>query len=152
MTTTLPTCCHRGPEQHPGNYICTSNRIIHSRPPGVASIEACLRCPYADKPNRVEQPRNGKPIATEQISTGGPGTELKKLLGKMGINPKGPCECEQQAIMMDQRGPDWCEKNIEKIVDVMKKEARRRRLPFVPAGARLLIRRAIRNSRRSSQE
>jgi len=143
---TLPTCHHRGPEQHPGYYICASNRIIHFATPGLAPADICTRCPYTDRPNREG--------ITKKRATGssGPGTELKKLLSKMGINPKGPCLCNQRAMAMDQRGLDWCEKNIEKIVGWMKEEAHRRRLPSAPAGARLLVKRAIRNSRRSSQK
>jgi len=49
--------------------------------------------------------------------------------------------------MMDQRGPNWCEKNTDTIVGWMQEEAKRRRLPFVGYVAKLLVRRAIKLTR-----
>ena len=77
------------------------------------------------------------------------GTELKKLLHKIGINPEGACPCKQRAIVMDREGCDWCETNIETIVNWLQEEAKRRKLPFVRAAGKLLVRRAIHNARRN---
>lgn len=77
----------------------------------------------------------------------GPGTELKKLLSKIGIRPTADCPCNKRANQMDQEGPDWCEQNMEKILGWLREEANRRGLPFVNAAGRLLVRRAIKNSR-----
>lgn len=79
---------------------------------------------------------------------GGPGTELKKLLAKIGIRPHGDCKCNRRARIMDQRGPDWCKQNLDTIVGWLKEEADERRLPFVARLGRVIIKRAIYNSRK----
>jgi hypothetical protein len=60
----------------------------------------------------------------------GPGTELKRLLSKVGISSKSGCNCDQRALVMDDEGPEWCEKNIETIISWLKEEAAARGLPF----------------------
>jgi hypothetical protein len=49
---------------------------------------------------------------------------------------------------MDIRGCDWCDQNIDTIVGWLQEEAQKRRLPFVDAAGRMLVRRAIANARR----
>ena len=78
----------------------------------------------------------------------GPGTELKKLLRTVGIVPTPGCSCNARAAEMDARGCDWCDKNLDLIVGWLREEATNRRLPFVDAAGRLLVRRAIANARR----
>jgi len=78
----------------------------------------------------------------------GPGTELKKLLARIGITPKAGCKCLARAIEMDIRGCDWCDQNIDTIVGWLREEAQKRRLLFVDAAGRMLVRRAIANARR----
>lgn len=78
----------------------------------------------------------------------GPGTELKKLLSRIGIKPKAGCKCLARAVEMDIRGCDWCEQNIDLIVSWLREEATKRGLPFVDAAGRMLVRRAIANARR----
>jgi len=75
----------------------------------------------------------------------GPGTELKKLLSRFGIGPKG-CGCNARAAEMDQQGAAWCRKNIETIADWLAEQAKKRKLPFTRLGAKLLIRWAIRRA------
>ena len=77
------------------------------------------------------------------------GTELKKLLHKMKINLDGNCPCKQRSVVMDREGCDWCETNIETIITWLQQEAKRRKLPFVRAAGKLLVRRAIHNARRN---
>jgi hypothetical protein len=86
------------------------------------------------------------PAKTPCASRGGPGTELKKLLGKFGIVPSGDCLCNTMASQMDREGGAWCLENIEIIVDVMRSEAAKRKLPFVSAVARMMVRRAVRKA------
>jgi hypothetical protein len=78
----------------------------------------------------------------------GPGTELKKLLSKIGITPKAGCKCLARAVEMDIRGCDWCDANVPTIVGWLREEATSRRLPFVDAAGTVLVRRAISNARR----
>jgi hypothetical protein len=78
----------------------------------------------------------------------GPGTELKKLLAKIGITPKAGCKCLARAVEMDIRGCDWCETNVPTIVGWLREEATSRRLPFIDAAGTVLVKRAISNARR----
>lgn len=80
----------------------------------------------------------------------GPGTELKRLLGRIGIVPKPGCKCEAKAIEMDIRGPEWCEANVDLVVGWLREEAANRGLPFIDAAGRLLVNLAIRNARRKA--
>jgi hypothetical protein len=99
----------------------------------------------------VPQPRSLTTFRKLPIKQG-PGTELKKLLSKVGIRPTGTCKCNIHAELMDQEGPDWCEKHIGKIVKWLKEEAKKRRMPLPARLAKIIVRRAIRNSRRESKQ
>ena len=83
-------------------------------------------------------------------SFGGPGTELKKSLARIGIQPAKNCACNHRAAVMDRQGCDWCEANIDTIVGWLREEATKRGLPFLDAAGRLLVRRAIRNARKAA--
>jgi hypothetical protein len=78
----------------------------------------------------------------------GPGTELKKLLSRIGITPKAGCKCLARAVEMDIRGCDWCADNVSTIVSWLREEATSRRLPFIDAAGTVLVNRAISNARR----
>jgi hypothetical protein len=84
----------------------------------------------------------------------GPGTELKKLLEgwPFRITSAPGCSCNRVAQEMDLWGPDECEKpeRMQSVLDAMKANAARRNLPWIEPVARLLVRRAIRNSRKES--
>jgi hypothetical protein len=83
---------------------------------------------------------------------GGPGTELTKLLKRFGIDSSPQCQCRSMARQMDAWGCDECAKpeRIDEVLAVMRAEAAKRRLPFLDAAGRMLIRRAIANARRSA--
>ena len=81
----------------------------------------------------------------------GPGATLKRILAKAGITPMAHCKCNQRALEMDRRGPDWCERHIDTIVGWLADEAARRRIPFSALAARGLIRMAISLSRRANR-
>jgi hypothetical protein len=89
------------------------------------------------------------PRAPKPKPKGGAGTELKKLLGRIGIRSKPSCSCNARAREMDSRGVLWCDNNVETVVGWLREESKRRRVPFVPLAGRLLIRRAIANARRA---
>lgn len=78
----------------------------------------------------------------------GAGTELKLILGMVGIGPRGRCKCNERAAMMDYLGIPWCEANIETIVDWLEEEASNRSLPFIRTAARALVRLAIMRAKR----
>ena len=78
----------------------------------------------------------------------GPGTELKSLLAKFGIHSQANCSCNKRALEMDQKGNDWVEENVDTVVDWLKEEARKRRLPFLKTAGKVLVRKAVANSRK----
>lgn len=83
----------------------------------------------------------------------GPGTELKKLLAKAGITATENCSCNSRARRMDEneaREPGWCEAHLDEIVGWLREEATKRKLPFLDAAGRMLVRRAIKNARRAA--
>lgn len=88
------------------------------------------------------------------VPTSGPGTELKKLLAgwPFRITSSPTCSCNRVAREMDLWGPDECEKpeRIAEVLAAMRENAEKRKVPWIEPLARLLVRRAIRNSRRAS--
>ena len=93
-------------------------------------------------------------LARERGSAGappthGPGTELKKLLKKIGITTSPTCSCNARARTMDERGCDWCAENLSTIVGWLKEEHARQKImiPFSETAVSLLVRYAIRRAR-----
>ena len=83
----------------------------------------------------------------------GPGTELKKLLARVGITASPDCSCNARAAEMDRREqetPGWCEANLDTIVGWLREQAEARGLPFLDIAGRMLVRRAIANARRNA--
>ena len=95
-------------------------------------------------------PRGPKQGYEQPAPTGGPGTELSRLLRRFGIEPTPTCDCRAKAAEMDAWGPDECSRpeRIDEVVAVMREEAKARSLPFLDVAARLLVRRAISNARK----
>jgi peroxiredoxin/predicted Fe-S protein YdhL (DUF1289 family) len=88
----------------------------------------------------------------QEIEGAGPGTELKKLLAKIGIAVTPDCPCAAHAALMDQNGCAWCEQNLDTIVGWMREESERRGVIFIEKAARFLAKRAIAKARRSEEE
>jgi hypothetical protein len=78
----------------------------------------------------------------------GPGTILSGMLEAVGIKTAPNCSCKKRAVIMNAEGNDWCEANIDTVLDWLKEEANKRGLPFVRMGAKLIVQRAISKSRR----
>ena len=89
------------------------------------------------------------PVATHRTPIAG--HHLTRSLRRIGITYTPRCPCRSMAAKMDRNGPDWCEANIEMIVDVMRAEAKKRKLPFTGIVARVLVRMAIRWARRDEK-
>jgi len=89
-------------------------------------------------------------VCTGQPPAGGPGTELKKLLARVGITATPDCSCNARAAEMDRQGVDWCEANVDTIVVWMREQAAARGLPFVDLAGRMLVRQAVKNARRAN--
>jgi hypothetical protein len=86
-------------------------------------------------------------------STGGPGTELKRLLARIGIRAGVSCACNSRAAQMDAWGCDECERRLEQVVGWLEQEHRKRLaagetiLPWSRLAAVVVIRLAIRRAR-----
>jgi hypothetical protein len=109
----------------------------------------CVRCGYtAPVPNVIRNcvPPNDLP----STPTHAPGTELKKLLAKVGIIATPDCACNARAAEMDRQGVEWCEANLDTIVGWLREQAEARGLPFLDIAGRLLVKRAISNARRNA--
>lgn len=78
----------------------------------------------------------------------GPGTELKKLLKRIGITASPNCSCNRRAAEMDARGIEWCEQNVQVIVGWLREEAGKRGLPFVDMAGAAIVKLAIRKAKR----
>ena len=83
---------------------------------------------------------------------GGPGTELRGLLSRIGLRPAPGCACAKRAREMNRLGCSWCDENMETIVDWLEEEANRARLPFLRFAARKIVELAIRRARRQEQQ
>ena len=88
--------------------------------------------------------------ASEPTAAAGPGTELKAMLGVIGIRSSPTCSCNAHARQMDMWGPDQCASREDEIVGWLRDQAAARKLPFVDFAARQLIRLAIRRARRKA--
>ncbi len=104
-----------------------------------------------DHPAYPRHPKPGfTPKTPEPAPTHGPGTELKKLLKRVGITASPNCSCNARARTMDQWGCDKCEERIDEIVGWLREEATKRRLPFIDAVGRMIVKRAIKIARKSA--
>lgn len=113
--------------------------------------QVCKRkCGDALPEPTVDAQRENKLLLFSAPSAYGPGTELKKLLAKVGITASPDCSCNAKARLMDERGIKWCETNLDEIVGWLREEAGKRGLPFVDVAGRVLVRRAIANARKAA--
>ena len=78
-----------------------------------------------------------------KCDSGGPGTELARILKRLGVRVKRGCGCGDWVRWMNALGPDGCRENMPAIVGRLKEQAR-----WAPRWAiRWLVRWAIRRSR-----
>jgi hypothetical protein len=91
-----------------------------------------------------KQPRD----LSVRVLQGGAGSELKGLLKLVGITAASGCSCNRHAAVMDQKGCDWCAANVDEISTWLEAEAKKRKLPYIRAAGKALIRLAIRNARK----
>jgi hypothetical protein len=84
--------------------------------------------------------------------SGGPGTELKALLAKIGIRSSPTCSCNKRAKTMDENGIAWCEQNVETICDWLAEESAKRKLPFLRAAGKVIINMAIKRAKKHNSQ
>lgn len=70
------------------------------------------------------------------------------------ITSSPTCKCNYMASKMDEWGPDECSKpeRIGEVVSVMRQEAAKRGIVFSETVAKMLVRAAIRRSRKKTKE
>lgn len=100
-------------------------------------------------PHAREDERPLRP--NKPIPKGGPGTELHKLLKKLGLAPVEGCKCKGRARKMDEWGPDICEDRINEIVGWMEEEARKRKKYFLRWPAKTVVLLAIKKARKAQK-
>lgn len=79
----------------------------------------------------------------------GVGSEVKKVLSRIGITASPTCKCAAKARQMDYMGIKWCEDNVDTIVGWLREEAQTRRLPFSDFAGKALLMYAIRRARKA---
>jgi len=114
---------------------------------GSPSSGVCAGC-MARGENNAEFSAAQKAKLSSPSPQAGPGTELKKLLKRIGITTSPTCSCNRHSADMDARGVEWCEQNIEVIVGWLREEAGKRGLPFVDMAGTALVKLAIRKAKR----
>jgi hypothetical protein len=85
-------------------------------------------------------PRARAPRAPECLA----GTELKKLLNRVGITASPTCSCNARAAHMDMMGCPWVRENLDMVVGWLEEEAIKRGLPFSRMAGKALVRLAVR--------
>ncbi len=70
--------------------------------------------------------QNGTLTVCERKPPPGPGTRLKKILGKFGIRITPECSCNELAQIMDQMGSEWCLRHQHLLITKIQDEARKR--------------------------
>ena len=82
--------------------------------------------------------------SARSVASSGPGTELKTLLGRIGITSTPTCSCNRRAREMDANGIQWCRENIDLIAgDWLAGEAKKRKLPYSVFAGKKLVQLAI---------
>ena len=78
----------------------------------------------------------------------GPGSILTNMIKTIGIKSSSNCSCRKHALEMNDKGPDWCEQNMDTILSWLKEESTKRKLPYVEFVAKSMVQRAIYKSRK----
>lgn len=124
-------------------------------------INETLQCKICNKSFPIHNHKNlellSKKYLSDSIPTenvlyiNGPGTELKKLLSKIGIKSSPDCSCNyraQQMNNMEQQQPGWCIKNMDTIIEWLREESEKRGLPFIEMIARGIVKLAIKRAKK----
>lgn len=99
------------------------------------------------KENTQEKLRAKFPKTLEE-DPNGPGTILSNMISSLGIKSSPTCSCRRHALEMNVKGPDWCEENLPTILNWLREESQKRHLPYIESVASLVVKRAIKTSRR----
>lgn len=109
-----------------------------------AEIEQVLKNKLGDDPAATLRSLFPK---TLEENPNGPGSILSNMLSSIGIKSSPTCACRRHALEMNEKGPDWCEQNIDSILVWLKDESSKRKLPFIESVAKMMINKAISKAR-----
>ena len=90
-------------------------------------------------------------VVVREGQRGNAGSELKRLLAKLGIHERATCKCKSRMLMMDRNGNAWCRANVPLIVGWLEEEARERKMLFSRLGATAIVRLAIHYAMRNEK-
>ena len=124
---------------------------------GGLPVYRCIHCGagYATqnappiKPCPKHPSLTGAPVAAPQE---GPGTELKKLLGRIGIKATSNCSCNARAREMDEKGVEWVRENVELVSGWLADQAKNRGLPYSAFVGKQLIALACSRAEKKAQK
>lgn len=111
------------------------------------TIDAENRLKYIMGEDQQKFLQNLFPMTLEE-NPNGPGSILSNMISAIGIKSTPNCSCRRHALEMNDKGPDWCEQNIDKILGWLKEESEKRKIPFVETVARMMVNRAISKSKK----
>ena len=142
MRPDMPTCPHLVSNNRQCNLIYDlTGAIYHS------STETCSACTKTDRPQRIN-------LVTISIASrltpereynlellgNGFGTKLANLFKQLSLSEVKGCECPGHQDILDLWTPEYIRQNIDKVLDWLAKESKRRRIPFLrPITKRILL-------------
>lgn len=130
--TAVAIDCRDGESQHE----CLSRFLLEQQPPVV----------------RLDSSSPPPGVVTQSPTTGGPGTNLKAFFLKwFGQKATPNCSCNAVAAQMDTMGPQWCRDNMDWILEQIRMNAERRKLPFIRAVVEPIVLLAIRKAERQAK-
>ena len=122
--------------------------------PCVVSIDNDQWTIDTENPSYPKTPKPGYdsssiPTGAKETPAEGVGTELKKLLSRIGITSTAGCSCNARASLMNENGIEWCEANIDQIVSWLREEATNRGLPFFDIAGKMIVKLAIKRAKKN---
>lgn len=131
-------------EKVPSTIILWKNSdYTNAGPINRVMAEAKLREVLGPDPEQYLQ--NLFPMTLEE-DPDGPGSILTGMISTLGIKSTSNCSCRRHALEMNEKGPQWCEENIDTILGWLKDESKKRGLPYVETVARMMVNKAISKS------
>ena len=112
-----------------------------------SSTETCLACEKTDRPQRINlvtisiasRLTPEREYNLELLGTGF-GTKLANLFKQLSLSEVKGCECPGHQDILDLWTPEYIRQNIDKVLDWLAKESKRRRIPFLrPITKRILL-------------
>jgi hypothetical protein len=119
--TPLPGCRWRGEPRCDHRFGCDSP-FLRVAPAGVPA-DYCASCHYADRdlPPALAARREGKAACVTPPAEG-PGAELARLIGDLGLSGEQGCECAARAAQMNAWGVEGCRERAEEITTWLREQ------------------------------